>query len=1161
MVEFSRDLLRDEGRAFDSLPEPYPLAAQLGVQLPRGHFCMVYQDAQEHLRAATAFLSGGVAAGDACVYTVSERDLPAFREALAAVGLDVHGLQQRDMLTLMAVEDMSPGGGAFDPEVAVSAIFDAIDDALEAGAPGVRLGGDMGWALEQEIPVAFLATYEALMDARLHSYADATILCAYDARGMSSRDAWGILMNHAHILYGGGLHENALYGQAVVEDGEHVVEPDPRAWLQMLEDQSSRRRRHAFLARVLEHSAQPVAVGTVKGTTVLTNDAFDALVEDEVERDPCFLSRLFRELAVALEAGESTRQVREIRSGGEGNIPIEILAHAIRDASGSIVYVSVFASDIRREHAAVRALERERDFIRRLMETSPSGITVVDASGRISYANPGAREILGLGEEEIESRSYDDRRWESTDFEGNPIRPDRRIFRQVMDTGQAVYDFEERIVGQDGSQRYLRINGTPLRDDSGTIEGAVFSLHDVTTIWQAEYYRERKLALLSELAECSDLEEACERVLREVLEVSQADAGGIRFLRDGDYAYLVHHGFPPSFVRSESHLMALDEEGRPLRDSRGRPTLECLCGEAIRGGPGDSLLGVECEREREGGFLYIPDTEAWIQSLVACEEDSTRTYRGRCYHEGYRSIALVPIDRAPEPLGLIQLNDRESDAFDEQVLEYIEDLAGPVGYLLRDLQSREQTRISEDRYRNLVERASDTIVIIQDYAVRFANSRVEELLGYTPEEIVGTEFLRHVYYEDLPEVVKRYNRRMSGDDEARIYRTRLRHRDGHLVHVEINAGIVTFEDRPADMIIVRDVSERIESEERLRYLSMHDPLTGLYNRAFFEEELRRLDVPRQLPLTVVIGDLNGLKMVNDAFGHGEGDRLLRFVADKLREHFRDEDVVARWGGDEYIVILPQTDRATAEKICERLQQAFHGSDGSTIAVTISLGTATKEKPEEDIEGILRLAEQRMYRNKTAETRQVRRIMVASLEESVRNNTAESAKHVRHVGELALALGDAIGVSAEVSENLLRLAEAHDIGYVALDSRMLLRAGALDEEEWAAVRAHPVIGYRIAQAAPDLWSIADAILAHHESWDGSGYPRGLCGKEIPLEARILAIVDAYDVMVTGRPYRRACGHEAALEELRNGAGTQFDPHLVEVFVELLENGGLRERVYG
>ncbi|MGQ9473125.1 MAG: sensor domain-containing diguanylate cyclase/phosphohydrolase [Candidatus Caldatribacteriaceae bacterium] len=435
--------------------------------------------------------------------------------------------------------------------------------------------------------------------------------------------------------------------------------------------------------------------------------------------------------------------------------------------------------------------------------------------------------------------------------------------------------------------------------------------------------------------------------------------------------------------------------------------------------------------------------------------------------------------------------------------------------------------------------------------IAWVNRAVFDNFGLSPREIIGQRCYEVIEKRNNPcpgcAVVKAFQSGKPEEGEVTSSNGTTWHQKAYPIFDTKGKVIRVVE-------ISMNVTERKKIEEKIRYLSYHDPLTGLYNRRFFQEELKRLDVSRQLPLSVIMGDVNNLKLVNDAFGHKAGDELLKRAALVLLHSCRKEDVVARWGGDEFLVLLPQTPFNVAQEVVKRIRnlckEKYRETEG-TIPLSISLGCATKEKEEENIQDIVNEAESRMYRNKLTESRSARSVLVTSLERSLWEISEETKSHSKRLWGIAQKMGLALGLSSSELDALELLARLHDLGKLGVPRSILSKPGPLEEREWEEVKRHPEIGYRIAHASTELLPVATGILAHHERFDGQGYPQGLRGTEIPLIARIIAIVDAFDAMVSSRPYRKALTRKEALEEIKRNAGTQFDPSLVPVFLKVVE----------
>lgn len=345
------------------------------------------------------------------------------------------------------------------------------------------------------------------------------------------------------------------------------------------------------------------------------------------------------------------------------------------------------------------------------------------------------------------------------------------------------------------------------------------------------------------------------------------------------------------------------------------------------------------------------------------------------------------------------------------------------------------------------------------------------------------------------------------------------------------------------------------SEERYRHLSITDPLTGLHNRTYFEQEMHRLEAESCTPVGIVLCDIDGLKLVNDTLGHDAGDELLLTAARVLKETFPGGGTVARIGGDEFAMLLPGSDETTTERVCSEFRDAVdrYNAANPERPLSASIGFAARSDTSKSMSDLFKEADDNMYREKLHRSRSTRSVIVQTLMKAMEARDFITEGHLDRLENLVARVAAAIGLPERNITDLRLLARFHDIGKVGIPDRILMKPGALTPEEIEEMRLHCEIGLRIAQSVPDLASISDWILKHHEWWNGQGYPLGLKGEEIPLECRILAIVDAYDAMTSDRPYRKALTHEQAVCELKRCAGTQFDPDLVQKVVQILETG--------
>ena len=353
------------------------------------------------------------------------------------------------------------------------------------------------------------------------------------------------------------------------------------------------------------------------------------------------------------------------------------------------------------------------------------------------------------------------------------------------------------------------------------------------------------------------------------------------------------------------------------------------------------------------------------------------------------------------------------------------------------------------------------------------------------------------------------------------------------------------------VMVFRDVSLEKEHSRQIRFLSYHDSLTGLYNRRYIEETLSHMDSAEHLPLSVIMGDVNGLKITNDVFGHEAGDRLLRHVAGQLEKNCRKGDLIARWGGDEFVVFMPRTKLKEAEKMIARIKRDHIAMDESGLQLSLSLGCSVREALDCDIRSVMREAEENMYHQKLLDGRSYRNAIINTLLATLYEKSMETEEQSKRIEANCHTIGQKLQLPSKEMDELSLLAILHDIGKVGVNPEILKKPASLTSAEWDEMKRHPEIGYRIVQATPELANVAEFILAHHERWDGKGYPRGLKEKEIPLICRILAVTDAYDAMTNDRAYRKARIPQEAVWELERNAGTQFDPEIVSLFIQVLQ----------
>lgn len=460
---------------------------------------------------------------------------------------------------------------------------------------------------------------------------------------------------------------------------------------------------------------------------------------------------------------------------------------------------------------------------------------------------------------------------------------------------------------------------------------------------------------------------------------------------------------------------------------------------------------------------------------------------------------------------------------------------------------------AEEKYRALVHHSQALIYTISlQGKMTFASPSLKTLLGYEPEEIMDVHVSKFIHPQDVQIYQECIEKTVKTKSRQRGVDYRALHKDGSIRwHRSVLTPVFDSEENLTLLVgNALDFTERKAMEDKLRYMSFHDTLTGLYNRNYLEEEIENVQGKELFPLSIIMVDVNGLKLVNDTYGSVWGDEMLRNTAWILRQSCRKQDIIARWGGDEFIIVLPETTENEGNEMVKAILQNCRGVEVKDIPLSLSLGLSCMETEGKDLTTYVKEAEDIMNQHKLTELRSAKSATLEALLKTLAEKSFETEAHTRRMQELALKVGLKMGLPESELSRLHLLITLHDIGKINISEAILTKTSSLNQKEWEIIKEHPEIGYRIAQATPEFAHVAEEILSHHERYDGTGYPRGLQGKAIPLLARITTVVDAYEVMSNGRPYKTPMSKEEIVSEFRRCAGKQFDPKLVDIFIPML-----------
>ncbi|WKY45747.1 PAS domain S-box protein [Eubacteriaceae bacterium ES2] len=467
----------------------------------------------------------------------------------------------------------------------------------------------------------------------------------------------------------------------------------------------------------------------------------------------------------------------------------------------------------------------------------------------------------------------------------------------------------------------------------------------------------------------------------------------------------------------------------------------------------------------------------------------------------------------------------------------------------------EQLFLEKEKYQSTLFSIGDGVIAVNNLQkITLMNKVAEELTGWKQDDAI------HRPFKEVVQLIHEKNRTPVDDPVEKVLKTGATAKmENHTVLIRKDRTEIAIEDSAAPIhdsnrnirgavLVFHDVTQKRKSQSEILYLSYHDFLTGLYNRRYFEEEAERLDHAGNLPLSVLMLDVNGLKLTNDAFGHRTGDALLKKVAEIIKKNARMGDLIARLGGDEFAVLLPKTNKKEAMMIGQRILKYTELNTVGSVIISVAIGQATRVAMNQSFEETVKIAENMMYKNKVQSSRLMRDQTIILIQETLNKKSDMERIHSQRVGRIAKYLGEAMNLTIEQVKMLETIGLLHDLGKIIVPEEILKKEGKLSEKEYSIMKNHAETGYQILKSVEEYVPIAEIVLSHHEWWDGTGYPRNLSGLDIPFFSRIIQVADAYEAMTADRPYQKAFNKDEAIKELKALSGIQFDPKIVDILVE-------------
>lgn len=764
------------------------------------------------------------------------------------------------------------------------------------------------------------------------------------------------------------------------------------------------------------------------------------------------------------------------------------------------IYIAILVYRLRERE------KRTRSELDTFLEINPDMMCVSDHGGNFIKINPAFEKVLGYGRQELEHRPF-------LEF----VHPDDRdktwtVHQQILGN-LSVGGFVNRYRCKDGGYRYIEWSAICKGDE-------IYSTaRDVTERKRAERMRESALKRYETVTKIS---------------ASKADT---------EQAFL-------SVILCETMALTKSRQGWLFYVDEAAQSFACAA--YLNTQTSDRTCAVE--KPENGSVLYkVLQKRA---PVVIHQPVETMGHIGTpAGREPMGNLMFIPVFTQESMTAVIGFSDEHTEYDETDGLHIFLLMKSVWEMVLR--RRTERSLMQERRWFEATLLSIHDGVVATDLKgiIRTVNSNAARLTAWDAEALIGKSikeaFLFQQKNEDKPvriwiDVFPNHEKIRRRKDLAFLFP------EGENVDLVVTASEIRVEGTACEgyLFIFQDVTQQNKDEQEIIYLTYHDKMTGLYNRRFFEEELNRLDQERMLPLSILVGDVNGLKLTNDAFGHLAGDQLLIAAADAMRSVCRREDIVARWGGDEYIILLPKTGEPAAAAMADRIRKACLQKMVGSIQLSISLGWAAKTSPGKNIADVIKQADDMMYKRKLLESRSVKSSAVRTILKALHEKSPGEEVHSVRVSIISAQLGTEMGLAASVVTDLEILGKIHDIGKISIDMSLLNKPENLTPDEYEIAKRHAETGYNIVSASPELAYLANDVLAHHERWDGTGYPNGLKEDEIPLLSRILCIADAYEAMTGERPYRRSFTKQAAIAELKRCAGAQFDPAITETFLHMI-----------
>ncbi len=788
-------------------------------------------------------------------------------------------------------------------------------------------------------------------------------------------------------------------------------------------------------------------------------------------------------------SGKSHSTIQEY--GDISKATYESFYNPIYNDKNEIIGTSLFAIDISKRIESEKELKYERNLARMYFDVAGVILLVLDSEGNVSLINKKGCEVIGLPENEIIGKN-----WFDHFIPKSNIDTVKKVFDDVFNKGREfAAHFENPILNSNGKERIIKWYNTIIYDVNELPIGVLSSGEDITD----SLLTEEQLVLSTK-----NLLES-QRIAH--LGTWRLDVKTNKVIWTEELYKM--YGFDPTLPPPDytEHMKLFTKESweklstsLSLTSTKGIPYELELETVTKDGSNGWMWVRGEAEKNDNGEIVAIwgaaQDITERVKTLQLVKESQSRL--DMFFNQSLTGFFIMMIDK---PILWNETVDKE------EVLDYV-------------FKHQKCTRVNQ--------------ALLNQYGIE-----LDDFLNKTPNEMFAHDIQGGKYVW-----------RKMFDDGVLQTITDERKSDGTQIFIE--GHYICMYDSEGRIIghfgNQLDVTSKIQRQQEIEYLSNHDYLTGLFNRRYYFEQIKKLDIDAHYPLGIMMLDVNGLKIINDAFGHYAGDNALIKLGNVLKHIFGKNNIVARIGGDEFAVLLSNSSIAKLQFYKDQIVETVKKERIENIELSLAVGYELKLHESDNIEDILKASENHMYRHKTTVGTSIRNKAISAILETLTEKYENERKHSQRVSSYCRLIGQQLKLRSDEIKELEQAGLFHDIGKISIPDSILNKPDKLTKEEYEIIKSHTEVGYQILRAADEYSDLAIQALHHHERWDGFGYPNGLKETDIPLFSRIIGVVDAYEAMTADRPYRKRLTTQEAISEMKKNSGTQFDPKIVKVFLE-------------